>query len=535
MGITFDKNKQGGLAESPSHVDVTPKPDPVRLELSFPDPTVITTNKLIFQAQPVQLELLSPNATPIIEKDNVYQASPVSFNLLTPVASHKSDSTFQAPAVQLSLLSPAPTPIVDDPDAPDPTVTATENPTNSDPEFEVDFGEVVFGFEETDPLVDGGSLYDFQNVDGQVYSYKVLPDSSEIDVVTSIPAGVCEDNNGKTNNESNEVTVVYDAVGDKPVITSTEDIYSQSNTVPIVVTFPEEQVGFDDTDLTLGNGTVSNFVNNNDGTYSFDFSPTSDGAYTIDISSGKCTDQAGNNNVAADQFVAFHDEAAPTVSNTDLEVDPITDDGGTVGWTRATDLVSDQEDLFYELYSSLSDNITTVQNALDNGVLEGDGTNINTLDITGKTDGDEVWIKVLCYDQAGNILGYTTTSFIVKDGIPPTIVSPTLGTEELLQHSYDVVYAEAEDNITVHANMKYHLYTSEQDNLNSVADAEANGTFQETGTGVTRLTADGLLEDTEYYNQIIAEDEDGNKAVYDALLQKTASFGDAVLSQAQIF
>ncbi|OCR01812.1 hypothetical protein BCD67_04770 [Oscillatoriales cyanobacterium USR001] len=76
-----------------------------------------------------------------------------------------------------------------------------------------------------------------------------------------------------------------------------------TGTFSVTATF-DETVGttFDITDITVGNGTASNFAGSG-ANYTFDIKPTNDGPVTIDVAAGKATDAASNGNVAAPQLL----------------------------------------------------------------------------------------------------------------------------------------------------------------------------------------------------------------------------------------
>lgn len=74
-----------------------------------------------------------------------------------------------------------------------------------------------------------------------------------------------------------------------------------TGTFSVAATFTEASgnvLGFDVTDLTVGNGTISNFAGSGVN-YTFDIKPTADGPVTIDVAAGKATDAASNGNTAA--------------------------------------------------------------------------------------------------------------------------------------------------------------------------------------------------------------------------------------------
>ncbi|MEG4972133.1 DUF4347 domain-containing protein, partial [Microcoleus sp. K4-B3] len=84
----------------------------------------------------------------------------------------------------------------------------------------------------------------------------------------------------------------------------------------VTATFSENVTGFDNTDITVANATVGNFVTVDAKTYTFDVTPNADGNVTVDVLAAKATDTAGNNNTAATQLVRTADVTAPTVALT---------------------------------------------------------------------------------------------------------------------------------------------------------------------------------------------------------------------------
>ncbi|MEG4230356.1 FG-GAP-like repeat-containing protein, partial [Microcoleus sp. N9_B2] len=70
----------------------------------------------------------------------------------------------------------------------------------------------------------------------------------------------------------------------------------------VTATFSENVAGFDNTDITVANATVGNFVRLDAKTYTFDVTPTADGAVTVDVLAATATDTATNNNTVATQL-----------------------------------------------------------------------------------------------------------------------------------------------------------------------------------------------------------------------------------------
>jgi len=85
--------------------------------------------------------------------------------------------------------------------------------------------------------------------------------------------------------------------------------------IPFTVTFSEAVTGFVAGDITPGNATISGFSGSGT-TYTFNATPTANGAVTINISANIAQDDAGNGNTAASQFSITYGQAvsAPTVT-----------------------------------------------------------------------------------------------------------------------------------------------------------------------------------------------------------------------------
>ncbi|MDA9335932.1 BspA family leucine-rich repeat surface protein, partial [Flavobacteriaceae bacterium] len=72
---------------------------------------------------------------------------------------------------------------------------------------------------------------------------------------------------------------------------------------------------FEESDITVSNGTLSSFVGNGT-TYTVIFTPIEQGVCTVDVAAGTFTDSSNNNNnIAASQFNWTFDSVSPTVNN----------------------------------------------------------------------------------------------------------------------------------------------------------------------------------------------------------------------------
>jgi len=74
-------------------------------------------------------------------------------------------------------------------------------------------------------------------------------------------------------------------------------------TLPLIFTTSKPTTDFAVGDITVTNGALSDFSATSSTVYTATFTPTAEGAATIDVAAGTFTDAAGNNNTAATQFI----------------------------------------------------------------------------------------------------------------------------------------------------------------------------------------------------------------------------------------
>jgi hypothetical protein len=81
---------------------------------------------------------------------------------------------------------------------------------------------------------------------------------------------------------------------------------SSDSTLPITFTLSETAANFADTDITVTNGTLSDFTGSGT-SYTATLTPTGGGVVTIDVASSAFTDAVGNNNTGATQYTWTYD------------------------------------------------------------------------------------------------------------------------------------------------------------------------------------------------------------------------------------
>jgi|GEM_PF-2347922 len=101
-------------------------------------------------------------------------------------------------------------------------------------------------------------------------------------------------------------------------ISSTTANGGNTSTSPIAytVTFSESVTGFVAGDVAVGNGTLSGFTAVNGTTYTFNVTPSANGAVTVNIAANVAVDAVGNGNTAASQYSLTY--TAPNVTVTSV-------------------------------------------------------------------------------------------------------------------------------------------------------------------------------------------------------------------------
>lgn len=115
---------------------------------------------------------------------------------------------------------------------------------------------------------------------------------------------------------------------------------------------------------------------------------------------------------------------------------------------------------------------------------------------------------------------------VVSDTVEPT-VSPDVITVSNIKHdSLRLSWNKATDNKTLQSDLIYYVYTSANDDIDTVGDCLQRGTLLNPGgtVDISTMLSGGLLPLTTYYYNVVVADEAGNMAAY-------ASVGATTLAQ----
>ncbi|MGK4567508.1 beta strand repeat-containing protein [Flavobacterium sp. 3HN19-14] len=195
-----------------------------------------------------------------------------------------------------------------------PTVSITSSAssvTNTNPiPVTVTFSEAVSNFVAGDVVIGNGTISGFSGGNGvAVYTFNVVP-SGNGTVTVNVASGVANDAAGNNNTAATQLSRTFDNT--QPTVSMTSAAGNPTNTaaIPVTVTFSESVTGFDSSDISPGNGSISGFSGSG-ASYSFTLTASSNGTVTANIVGGIAFDAAGNGNTAAAQFSRTYDNVRP--------------------------------------------------------------------------------------------------------------------------------------------------------------------------------------------------------------------------------
>ena len=175
----------------------------------------------------------------------------------------------------------------------------------------ITFSEDVTGFDVSDIVASNATLSAFAG-SGSTYTVLVTPNADGA-VALNVAGAVAVDVANNSNTAAAELAVTYDATVPTVALSGASGNINAAFTATI--TFSEDVTGFNVTDITAGNATLSAFSGSGS-TYTVLVTPTADGAVTLDVAGAVSTDVAGNSNTAAPQLMANFDGSLPTVAIT---------------------------------------------------------------------------------------------------------------------------------------------------------------------------------------------------------------------------
>ena len=248
--------------------------------------------------------------------------------------------------------------------------------------------EGVTGLTSEDIAVSNGLVASFVESSASTYTATITP-QADGPVIVSVPAGAARDASGNESLASNALTVDADVTAPTIVLSASASGII-SGPFDVTVTVSEDVTGLDLVDLTVTNGTASDFIAASASVYTAIVTPGGDGDVTLSVAAGAAQDAAGNANAASEPLTVATDQTPPTVALS-------TPSSDVTGPFTVTLTLSEQVEGF-------DDSALTVTNGVLSG-FTGERT-VYTVLVTPETLGD-VTLNVAdgaASDAAGNAL-----------------------------------------------------------------------------------------------------------------------------------
>ncbi len=287
----------------------------------------------------------------------------------------------------------------------------------------ITFSEVVTGFDNTDLTIPNGTMTAVNSSDGgKTYTATFTP-TTDIEDATNV---ITVDNTGVANTGGNAGAGTTDSGNftidtKRPTVTIVlaDNALTAGETSLVTITFSEVVTGFDNTDLTIPNGTMT-AVSSADGgkTYTATFTPTAgieDATNVITVDNTGVTDVAGNAGVGIKDSPNFTiDTAPPTVPI----LSSISDDSGV----SASDENTMDNTLIFRGTGEIGSSVEVFINGASIGTTTVDVTGAFSFDHSGTALTDATYsITAKATDAVGNVSALSTSLSVIVDN---SVLSP---------------------------------------------------------------------------------------------------------------
>ncbi len=226
---------------------------------------------------------------------------------VTDVAGNPGTGTTDSNNYAIDNIIPTATIVIDDT-----TIISGETPTVT-----ITFSEAVSGFDNSDLSIDNGTLSNVASSDGNITFTATFTPSTNVDdasnLITLTNSGVTDvaGNPGMGTTDSNNYAL--ETIVPTVTITSSESSPTGENPIPVTITFSENISGFIMGDITVTNGSVTNFNETTAGLiYDIEITPDTNGLITINIAANVANDTSGNPNDTATEFTITYDSTLST-------------------------------------------------------------------------------------------------------------------------------------------------------------------------------------------------------------------------------
>ncbi len=148
---------------------------------------------------------------------------------------------------------------------------------------------IAIGYLESDAAGTIEAIIPTSTLSGVNYRVKVVSSNPELESVVSKP-----------------FEIIFDDVPPTITIASTEITSTSAESFDVSISFSEDVVGFEQSDISISNANINSFNNSSPKDYLINISPLQSGVVNIDISADVAYDMLGNWNTASDQWSIYY-------------------------------------------------------------------------------------------------------------------------------------------------------------------------------------------------------------------------------------
>ncbi len=176
--------------------------------------------------------------------------------------------------------------------------SSASNPTNQSPiPISISFSRAVSDFTQSVLSITRGVVSGFSQVLATLYNVLVTPTDNDL-VVVSITGGAVHDQNGIANAPV-QFTINYDSILPHVALSPDPLPASVSGPFSLSINFTVAVTDFTAGSLSVANGAVSNFVQQDGTDYTFKVTPSAPGGVSVSLPANTVHSTAGNGNVAS--------------------------------------------------------------------------------------------------------------------------------------------------------------------------------------------------------------------------------------------
>ncbi len=213
--------------------------------------------------------------------------------------------------------------------------------------------------------------------------------------------------NGVSLNSSSQQATI-DTMSPTVTVSTTSTDPTNDDPIPVTITFSQEVSGFTSTDISVTNGTVTDFSTIDNTIFTFNLEPTGT-SVSVSVASMVATDLAGNGNEVSNTLSLTYDGVAPVDPVVTLPTNTLTIDADNITISGSH---SEEGVIIYVYEDSNNDGEADSTTALDSDVVNSGNWSIS-VNLTQNAVNNFV---VQAEDGVGNTSSYVDVPTVTEDG-----------------------------------------------------------------------------------------------------------------------